>query len=75
MPATLYDIFRGTILLRRFIGEPKPDILHGRVHLPTLIGAMARQLSRHKPKLLFEIRGFFPGESRGAGVGPGGGGL
>jgi glycosyltransferase involved in cell wall biosynthesis len=75
VPATLYDIFRGTMFIRRFINERKPDILHGRVHLPTLMGAMARKFSRHKPKLLFDIRGFFPEEYTEAGVWPDGGWL
>jgi len=75
VPATLYDIFRGTLFIRRFISKQKPDILHGRVHLPTLMGAMARKLSRHKPKLLFDIRGFFPEEYTDAGIWPEGGWL
>jgi len=75
VPATLYDIFRGTLFVRRFINEQKPDILHGRVHLPTLMGALARKLARHKPKLLFDIRGFFPEEYTDAGIWPKGGWL
>ena len=75
VPATIYDIFRGTLFVRRFIAERKPDILHGRVHLPTLMAAMARKLSRHKPKLLFDIRGFFPEEYTDAGIWPAGGWL
>jgi glycosyltransferase involved in cell wall biosynthesis len=71
--ATAWDIFRGTLFIRRFIIREKPDILHGRVHVPTLIGALARRLSRHKPKLLFDIRGFFPEEYTDAGVWPEGG--
>ncbi|MBK7706933.1 MAG: glycosyltransferase [Acidobacteria bacterium] len=70
VPATVYDIFRGTLFIRNFIAKNKPDVLHGRVHLPTLMGAMARKLSRHKPKLLFDIRGFFPEEYTDAGVWP-----
>lgn len=75
VPATFYDIFRGTLFIRKFIAKNKPDVLHGRVHLPTLMGAMARKLSRHKPKLLFDIRGFFPEEYTDAGVWPEGGWL
>jgi glycosyltransferase involved in cell wall biosynthesis len=34
------------------------------------MGALARKLSRHKPKLIFDIRGFFPEEYTDAGVWP-----
>ncbi len=75
VPATIYDILRGTLFIRNFIAENKPDVLHGRVHIPTLMGALARKFSRHKPKLLFDIRGFFPEEYTDAGVWPEGGWL
>ncbi|PYT00011.1 MAG: hypothetical protein DMF63_08550 [Acidobacteria bacterium] len=68
--ATAWDIFRGVLFIRRFISKQKPDILHGRVHVPTLMGALARKFSSHKPKLLFDIRGFFPEEYTDAGVWP-----
>jgi glycosyltransferase involved in cell wall biosynthesis len=73
--ATAWDILRGTLFTRKFIRDQRPDILHGRVHVPTLMGALARKLSRHKPKLLFDIRGFFPEEYTDAGVWPEGGWL
>jgi len=75
VPATLYDIFRGTLFVIRFIREYEPDILHGRVHLPTLMAVIARKFSRRKPKILFDIRGFFPEEYTDAGVWPEGGWL
>jgi glycosyltransferase involved in cell wall biosynthesis len=68
--ATAYDIFRGAARIRRVIGEKKIDLLHGRVHVPTLMGALARKVSRRKPKLLFDIRGFFPEEYTDAGIWP-----
>jgi glycosyltransferase involved in cell wall biosynthesis len=68
--ATAYDVFRGTIFVWRMIGRKQLDILHGRVHVPTLMGALARKFSRRKPKLLFDIRGFFPEEYTDAGVWP-----
>lgn len=71
--ATAWDIFRGTMFIRSFIAHEKPDILHGRVHVPTLMGALARKLSWHKPRLIFDIRGFFPEEYTDAGVWPEGG--
>ena len=68
--ATAYDIFRGTFFVWRLLGREKFDILHGRVHIPTLMGALARKFSRRKPKLLFDIRGFFPEEYTDAGIWP-----
>ncbi len=68
--ATAYDLFRGALFVRGMIGRKKLDILHGRVHLPTLMGAVARKFSRRKPKLLFDIRGFFPEEYTDAGIWP-----
>ena len=69
--ATAWDIFRGAMFIRRRIGQF--DILHGRVHVPTLMGALARRLSHKKPKLLFDIRGFMPEEYTDAGIWPEGG--
>ncbi len=68
--ATAYDIFRGSIFVRRMIRENQIDILHGRVHVATLMGAIARKFSSRKPKLVFDIRGFFPEEYADAGVWP-----
>ena len=68
--ATAWDILRGTIRVWRLNGKKKFDVLHGRVHIPTLMGALARKFSSHKPKLLFDIRGFFPEEYTDAGIWP-----
>ena len=68
--ATAYDIFRGSLFVWSLLGREKFDILHGRVHIPTLMGALARKFSRRKPKLLFDIRGFFPDEYTDAGIWP-----
>ncbi len=68
--ATAYDIFRGSLFVWSLLGREKFDILHGRVHIPTLMGALARKFSRRKPKLLFDIRGFFPEEYTDAGIWP-----
>lgn len=68
--ATAYDIFRGAARVSGLIRKHNVDILHGRVHVPTLMGALARKLSRRKPKLLFDIRGFFPEEYTDAGIWP-----
>ncbi len=68
--ATAYDIFRGTLFTWNKLRTDKIDVLHGRVHVPTLMGALARKFSRQKPKLLFDIRGFFPEEYTDAGRWP-----
>ena len=68
--ATAYDIFQGSLFVRRMIRKKQLDILHGRVHVPTLMGALGRKFSRRKPKLLFDIRGFFPEEYTDAGIWP-----
>jgi glycosyltransferase involved in cell wall biosynthesis len=71
--ATALDIFNGVRFIRKNID--RYDVLHGRVHVPTLMGALARKFSKHKPKLLFDIRGFFPEEYTDAGVWPENGSL
>jgi glycosyltransferase involved in cell wall biosynthesis len=68
--ATAYDVLAGTLFIRRKIAAENLDVLHGRIHVATLIGALARKLSTRKPKLLFDIRGFFPEEYTDAGVWP-----
>jgi glycosyltransferase involved in cell wall biosynthesis len=75
VPATAWDTLRGTVFTWRFIKRNKIDLLHGRVHLATLMAAVARKFSRRKPKLLFDIRGFFPEEYTDAGTWPEGGWL
>jgi len=69
--ATAWDILRGTVFIRRRIA--RYDVLHGRSHVATLMGASARKFSRKKPKLLFDIRGFMPEEYTDAGIWPEGG--
>ncbi len=68
IPATLYDVFCGVYFTWKFIRREKVDVLHARVQLPALIGVLARKLSRTKPKLIFDIRGFFPEEYMDAGL-------
>ena len=68
--ATAYDIFAGVMFIRKKLRKERIDILHGRVHVATLMGAIARRFSKHKPKLIFDIRGFFPEEYTDAGVWP-----
>jgi len=66
--ATAWDIFRGAVYIWRRIG--RFDVLHGRVHVPTLMAALARKFSLKRPKILFDIRGFFPEEYTDAGIWP-----
>ena len=69
VPATLYDVLCGVYFTWRLIKKERIDILHARSHVPALIGALAKKLSRssREPKLLFDIRGFFPEEYTDAG--------
>lgn len=71
--ATLWDVMCGAWFIRGFIRREKPDILHARVHVPALMGAVARRFLKGKPKLLFDIRGFMPEEYTDAGIWPEGG--
>lgn len=67
-PVTVYDILCGAMFARRLARKEKIDVFHGRSHLPTLMGWLARKFLRRKPKLLFDIRGFFPEEYVDAGI-------
>lgn len=66
-PATLYDVLCGVYFILKLMRREKIDILHARSHVATLMGAITKKLSRRKPKLLFDIRGFFPEEYVDAG--------
>ncbi len=64
IPATSYDIFCGAWFAWKITRREKIDVLHARVHVPAMMGAIAKKISSgRKPKLLFDIRGFFPEES------------
>lgn len=73
--ATAYDVLRGIVVTWRRIGKGDIDIVHCRVHVPQLMALVARKFSRHKPTILFDIRGFFPEEYTDAGIWPKGGWL
>ncbi len=70
VPATFYDILNGARLVSRLIDNEHIDLLHCRIHIPALMAAVARKFSRKNPKLLFDIRGFFPEEYTDAGIWP-----
>jgi glycosyltransferase involved in cell wall biosynthesis len=62
VPATLYDVLCGALYTRKMIAKNDINIIHARVHMPMLMAALARKLSRRPVKILFDIRGFFPEE-------------
>ena len=68
VPATLFDVANAVRFIRRLMGSRKFDILHARSHVPMMMAALARKVSSHKPKILFDIRGFLPEEYVDAGV-------
>lgn len=68
VPATLFDIANAVRFIRGLMRERKFDILHARSHVPMIMAALARKTSGHKPKILFDIRGFLPEEYVDAGV-------
>jgi glycosyltransferase involved in cell wall biosynthesis len=67
VPATIYDVLCGVAFARKLVKKENIDVLHARSHVPALMGALAKKLSRKKPELLFDIRGFFPEEYTDAG--------
>jgi glycosyltransferase involved in cell wall biosynthesis len=68
-PATLFDVLCGAWFVWRKTRREKTDVIHARVHTPAMMGALAKKfMFGKKPKLLFDIRGFFPEEYTDAGV-------
>lgn len=68
VPATAFDVLAGAWLIWRLLRREQIDIIHARVHIPMLMAALARKFSRRKPKIIFDIRGFFPEEYTDAGI-------
>jgi glycosyltransferase involved in cell wall biosynthesis len=67
--ATTYDIFRGALFVRKMVAEIGLDLLHARVHVPCVMAALGGKFMVAKaPKILFDIRGFFPEEYVDAGL-------
>ena len=66
-PATVYDVLCGAYFIWKMMWRERIDVLHARAHVPAMMGAIAGKLSRRKPKLIFDIRGFFPEEYTDAG--------
>jgi glycosyltransferase involved in cell wall biosynthesis len=75
VPATAYDVMNGARFIRSLIKNKNFDVLHARSHVPMLMARLARKWSGRKPKIVFDIRGFFPEEYTDAGLWPEGGWL
>lgn len=67
-PATFFDVLNGARFARNLARKEKIDVFHGRVHIPTMMGWFAKKGLKRKPKLFFDIRGFFPDEYVDAGI-------
>lgn len=67
VPATLYDVFAGARYVRHLVRKEKVNIIHARVHVPALMGALVKRIEGNKVKLIFDIRGFMPEEYTDAG--------
>lgn len=68
-PATVFDILCGAWFTWKMIRREKVNLIHARVHVPAMMGAIAKKFTfGKKTKLLFDIRGFFPEEYTDAGV-------
>lgn len=70
VPATFYDILNGARFISRLLRTENFAVLHCRVHVPALMAVIARKFSRSKPRIIFDIRGFFPEEYTDAGIWP-----
>lgn len=68
LPATLYDILRGTLAIVRIMRRQGVTVLHARNHVPALMCAWAKKIMGGH--LVFDIRGFMPEEYTDAGVWP-----
>ena len=75
VPATMFDIVNGARYIRKLARNRSFGVLHCRSHVPTMMAAIARKGMSARPKLLFDIRGFFPEEYVDAGVWPEGGSI
>ena len=68
LPATLYDIARGTLEIIQLMRRENVTVLHARNHVPALMSALAKMVKGGF--LVFDIRGFMPEEYTDAGVWP-----
>ncbi|WP_420137955.1 hypothetical protein [Sphingomonas sp.] len=66
VPATAYDVARGTALAIAIALRRRTRIVHARSYLPALIGLQVKRLTG--AKLLFDMRGFWGDERVDAGL-------
>src|SRR6478672_8143955 len=60
LPATLFDIVRGGLRAAAIARREGVQIFHGRSHVGTAIGALAKWI--HGGRLIFDFRGFLAEE-------------
>ncbi len=48
VPATVYDVFCGARLARQLIKTENVNVLHARVHVPAMMGAIAQKVEREQ---------------------------
>jgi glycosyltransferase involved in cell wall biosynthesis len=65
LPATMWDIAVGARVARRLARREGLQVIHGRAHVASAMGALARW--KKPQKLIFDIRGFNPEEYVDAG--------
>lgn len=68
LPATLFDIARGTGAIIQMMERDNVTVFHARNHVPAVMGALAKRIKGGR--LVFDIRGFMPEEYTDAGVWP-----
>jgi glycosyltransferase involved in cell wall biosynthesis len=70
VPATAFDILNGARIIRQLISNGNFDVIHGRTLIAVIMAAFARKLSRRKPRIIYDMRGFFAEEYTDAGIWP-----
>ena len=68
VPATLFDIVKGTIAALWLALRHRVQIVHARSYIPALIGLVVKRITG--AKLLFDMRGFWADERVDGGVWP-----
>jgi glycosyltransferase involved in cell wall biosynthesis len=66
LPATLYDIFVGSLFIIKMIRRNKIDVLHARAHIPMAMAFPAKWLTNCR--VIFDIRGLMADEYADAGI-------
>jgi glycosyltransferase involved in cell wall biosynthesis len=66
LPATVYDIISGAVLVAKLVRRDRIDVLHARGHIPATMAYIGRAFTG--ARLLFDIRGFMPEEYTDGGI-------